>query len=202
VQSTLKRALDVTTAVSGIVVLSPLLAIIAAAVRIGSPGPVLHRSQRLGRYGTPFVLWKYRTMYLDSPERFNSDGSMLTEPADPRVTPVGRILRVGLDELPQLWNVVRGEMSLVGPRPDPLYAREVYRDGEERRLLVRPGITGWAQVNGRTDIPWRDRLALDLYYVDQYSLWLDLKIFALTFLELIPPLRRRRQNSLPEEVTS
>jgi len=138
---------------------------------------------------------KFRTMHLNSSPRYLPDGSMLVEPNDPRITRVGRVLRIGFDELPQLINVLKGDMSLVGPRPDLPYALDLYQGEENKRLLVRPGITGLAQVSGRTEIPWKERLAYDIEYVENWSLWLDLKTAVLTMVELIPPLRRRSQRA-------
>jgi undecaprenyl phosphate N,N'-diacetylbacillosamine 1-phosphate transferase len=190
-QATVKRGIDLLASAAGLVVLSPLLAVIAAAIRLDTPGSILYTSRRLGRGGREFALYKYRSMYQGSPSRYHEDGSMLVDKSDPRVTRVGRVLRVGFDELPQLWNVVRGEMSLIGPRPDLPYALDLYEGEESLRLRMRPGITGWAQVKGRTDIPWRDRLALDVEYVKTYSLRRDAWIAAATLVEFIPPLRKK-----------
>jgi lipopolysaccharide/colanic/teichoic acid biosynthesis glycosyltransferase len=159
------------------------------AIVLDSPGPVLYNSRRLGLNGKEFTLYKFRTMYCGSPPRYLPDGSMSVEKDDPRVTRVGRFLRLGFDELPQLWNVLRGEMSLVGPRPDLPHALGLYQSDEALRLTVRPGLTGLAQVSGRTDIPWRERLVYDVQYVRNYSLRLDLRIAFLTLAEFIVPLR-------------
>jgi lipopolysaccharide/colanic/teichoic acid biosynthesis glycosyltransferase len=137
-------------------------------------------------------MYKFRSMYMNSPVLRNLDGSMRVDKHDPRVTRVGRILRLGFDELPQLFNVLKGDMSLVGPRPDPLEALPYYQGEERRKFLIRPGITGLAQVTGRTDIPWRERLKYDLAYLDQQSVWLDFKIAFYTIFEFIPPLRNHR----------
>ena len=190
-QAALKRAVDVVGAASGLLALSPLLALIAVAIRLDSPGPALYFSTRLGLRGREFKLYKFRSMRQGSPSRYHADGSMLVEKQDARVTRVGRVLRIGLDELPQLWNVLRGEMSIVGPRPDPPYALDLYEGEESLRLQMRPGITGWAQVKGRTDIPWRDRLALDVEYVKDYSCRRDAWIALATLVEFAPPLRNR-----------
>jgi lipopolysaccharide/colanic/teichoic acid biosynthesis glycosyltransferase len=185
-QAAVKRIMDVGGAVTGLVVLAPLLLLIAIVVRLDSRGPALYVDERLGVGGRRFRLLKFRSMHVGSPARYNPDGSMLVAADDPRVTRVGRVLRLGFDELPQLWNVLVGDMSLVGPRPDPAWALGKYDPGEEIRMTVRPGITGLAQVVGRTEIPWRDRLALDVRYVREYSLGLDLKLLALTALEVLP----------------
>jgi lipopolysaccharide/colanic/teichoic acid biosynthesis glycosyltransferase len=165
--------------------------VIAVLVKLSSRGPVLYLGQRMGRNGKVFTMYKFRSMYVNSPAWRNADGSMRVEKRDPRVTPIGRILRLGFDELPQLLNVFKGDMSLIGPRPDPPDVLPFYRDQNYRRLLVRPGITGLAQVVGRTDIAWPDRLQYDLQYLEHQSLWLDFKIALATVFEFIPPLRKR-----------
>lgn len=175
----------------GLVILSPLLAAIGVAIRLDTPGPLLYLSRRLGLSGREFTLYKFRTMHEGAPPRYQADGSMLVEQRDPRVTRVGRVLRLGFDELPQLWNVLKGDMSIVGPRPDLPYALDLYTQEERVRLTMRPGITGYAQVKGRTDIPWRERLALDIEYIQRYSLWLDTWVAFATLVEFLPPLRRR-----------
>jgi lipopolysaccharide/colanic/teichoic acid biosynthesis glycosyltransferase len=176
-----KRALDYSLAAGGLVALSPLMLAIAAAIRLDSPGGALFVQERLGRGGRPFRLYKFRTMKA-APIAYNADGSTRVDPGDARVTRVGRHLRGALDELPQLINVLRGEMSLVGPRPDMTSQRALYAPGEERKLDALPGITGLAVVVGRTEIPWKGRIALDVAYVEQWRLGLDLKILAQTLL--------------------
>jgi len=174
---------------------APLMAAIALAIRVDSRGGVLFRQQRIGQNGRPFPLFKFRSMYhgagaqvgaLVASNEADPHGLMFKIRHDPRVTRIGRWLRrYSLDELPQLLNVVRGEMALVGPRP-PL-PEEVARYGEEarRRLLVKPGITGLWQVSGRSDLSWEDTLRLDLYYVENWSLALDLQILARTFMAIV-----------------
>lgn len=186
-----KRAVDVTVAFIGLILLSPLLVLTAILIKLDSPGPVLYPSVRMGRHGRPFLMRKFRTMAQGSPALHNPDGSMRVDRNDPRVTRVGRVLRLGFDELPQLLNVLKGDMSLIGPRPDPPEALQHYGEEDRRRLLVRPGMTGLAQVAGRTDIPWRERLAYDLQYVEHLSLGLDARIAFYTAFEFVPPLRRR-----------
>ena len=161
--------------------LSPVLLLCALAVRRSSPGPILYRQRRLGLHARPFTLLKFRTMIHGAPDIWNRDGSAYTGADDRRVTPVGRILRkASLDELPQLFNVLRGEMSLVGPRPDQADQIRFYTETEKRKLDVRPGITGLAQISGRNNISWERRKALDVEYVERQSFWLDLSIFART----------------------
>jgi lipopolysaccharide/colanic/teichoic acid biosynthesis glycosyltransferase len=174
----LNRAADVAVAGVALVVASPLLAAAAVAVRLTSRGPVLYRQTRVGLDGRDFELLKLRTMVVGA----ESQGAGLAvDRGDPRITPVGRILRrLSLDELPQLWNVVRGDMSVVGPRPTLRYQVERYTPRQELRLAVKPGITGWAQVHGRATLPWDERIELDVWYVEHHSPSLDLKILAKT----------------------
>ena len=181
--------LDPVLGLVGLLVASPALAAIAVAVVADSGRPVLFRSRRAGKGGQPFSMLKFRTMVPGAIELGRqlhlTDDPFGVIPDDPRVTRVGRWLRrTGLDELPQLWNVVVGEMSLVGPRADLVEQAENYQGEEARRLLVRPGITGWAQIHGRDSIPWQERFRYDLEYVDGWSLWLDLRILLLTAREL------------------
>ena len=176
-----KRALDYGLASAGLVVAGPAMLGIAAAIALDSPGGVLFAQERLGKDGRPFRLLKFRTM-RPAPLQYNADGSTRVDPSDDRVTRVGRYLRGALDELPQLINVLRGEMSLIGPRPDLVSQRALYAPGEERKLAALPGITGLAVVVGRTDLPWKERVRLDAWYADHWSLGLDLKILARTLL--------------------
>ena len=164
-----------------VLVLSPVLLLCALAVRWSSPGPVLFRQRRSKLHGHPFLLLKFRSMYDNPPDLRNADGSAYTGEDDPRVTRVGRFLRrYSLDELPQLFNVLRGDMSLVGPRPDQVDQLRFYTLTEKRKLLVKPGLTGLAQISGRNNISWERRKALDVEYVDRQSFWLDLSILART----------------------
>jgi lipopolysaccharide/colanic/teichoic acid biosynthesis glycosyltransferase len=172
------RALDIVLAGVALVVSSPLLAAAAIAIRLESRGPALYRQRRVGIGGEPFDLWKLRTMVPGAEEM--GAGIYVLE-GDPRITRVGRLLRrLSLDELPNLFNVVKGDMSIVGPRPTIQEQVDRYTDRQRRRLEVKPGITGWAQVNGRTSLPWPDRIELDVWYVEHRSLRLDLGILART----------------------
>jgi lipopolysaccharide/colanic/teichoic acid biosynthesis glycosyltransferase len=178
----LNRALDAATAALGLAVASPVLAGAALAIKLDDGGPVLYRQRRVGLNGEEFDLLKLRTMVEGAEHR--GAGYAVNE-GDPRITRVGRALRrLSLDELPQLWNVVRGDMSLVGPRPTLAYQVERYTPRQRRRLEVKPGITGWAQIHGRARLPWEDRIELDVWYVEHRSPWLDLKILARTPLAL------------------
>jgi lipopolysaccharide/colanic/teichoic acid biosynthesis glycosyltransferase len=170
-----KRALDVTAAAAGLLALSPVLGLTALAVRLAVGSPVLFRQVRPGLHGRPFTMVKFRTM------RDATDAAGNPLPDEERLTRVGRFLRsTSLDELPELWNVLRGEMSLVGPRPLLMEYLPLYTPEQARRHEVRPGLTGWAQVNGRNAIGWEEKFRLDVWYVDNRSTRLDLKILLLT----------------------
>jgi len=177
------RWADAGLAAAGLVLLSPVLALAAAAIKLDSRGPVLYRQRRAGLGGRPFDLLKLRTMHPGADPV--GVGTPVLE-GDPRVTRVGSFLRrFSLDELPNLWNVLRGELAIVGPRPTLEAQVELYTPRQHRRLEVRPGITGWAQVNGRAGIPWEDRIELDVWYVDNRSAGLDLRILARTVRLLV-----------------
>src|SRR5918999_4937287 len=170
--------MDAALAALLLMVTSPLLGLAALAIRLESRGPVFYRQRRVGRGGEPFELWKLRTMVPGAEAM--GDGIYVIE-GDARITRVGRLLRrFSLDELPNLVNVLRGEMAIVGPRPTVQEQVDRYTDRQRRRLEVKPGITGWAQVNGRTSLPWPERIELDVWYVEHRSLWLDIKILAKT----------------------
>ena len=172
------RALDVVLAAGLLAVASPLLAVAAIAIRLESRGPVFYRQLRVGRDGEPFELWKLRTMV---PGAESMGAGIYVIDGDPRITRVGRLLRrFSLDELPNLVNVLRGEMAIVGPRPTVQEQVDRYTERQRRRLEVKPGITGWAQINGRTSLPWPERIELDVWYVEHRSLRLDLRILART----------------------
>jgi lipopolysaccharide/colanic/teichoic acid biosynthesis glycosyltransferase len=177
------RAADVALAGMALAVASPLLALAALAVKLaGGGGPVLYRQTRVGKDGADFELLKLRTMVVGAETK--GAGFAVNE-GDPRITRAGRLLRrLSLDELPQLWNVVRGDMSMIGPRPTLRYQVERYTPRQRRRLEVKPGITGWAQVNGRASLPWDERIELDVWYVEHRSARLDLRILARTPLAL------------------
>jgi lipopolysaccharide/colanic/teichoic acid biosynthesis glycosyltransferase len=173
------RAADVTVAGAALLLASPVLGLAALAVKLaGGPGSVLYRQTRVGKDGADFELLKLRTMVAGAEAQ---GAGYAVDKGDPRITSVGRVLRrLSLDELPQLWNVVRGEMSVIGPRPTLRYQVERYTPRQRRRLDVKPGITGWAQVHGRAALPWAERIELDVWYTEHRSPWLDLKILAKT----------------------
>ena len=174
----MNRAADVAIAGSALVVASPVLALAALAAKLEDRGPVLYKQTRVGKDGADFELLKLRTMVVGAESM--GAGYAVNE-GDSRITRAGRTLRrLSLDELPQLWNVMRGEMSVIGPRPTLRYQVERYDARQARRLEVKPGITGWAQVHGRAALPWDERIALDVWYVEHRNAWLDLKILAKT----------------------
>ncbi|WP_424858130.1 sugar transferase [Streptomyces sp. SAI-170] len=188
VPALLKEAVDRVGALLLILLLSPLLLLLALAVRLGSPGPAFYRQTRVGQNNTPFPMWKFRTMVVDA-DRLKSeleaanenDGHMFKMRRDPRVTPLGRLLRrYSLDELPQLFNVLLGHMSLVGPRPPVPEEVVRYNAVEMRRLHVKPGLTGLWQVSGRSDLSWQETVSLDLRYVDNWSPSMDVNVMART----------------------
>ena len=174
----MKRAVDVVGAAVGLLLTSPLLLLAALAVKLEDRGPVLYKQLRVGKDGADFELLKLRTMIVGAERRGQG---FAVDVGDPRITPAGRVLRrLSLDELPQLWNVVRGEMSVVGPRPTLRYQVERYTARQRRRLEIKPGITGWAQVHGRAALPWEERIELDVWYVEHRTPRLDLEILART----------------------
>jgi lipopolysaccharide/colanic/teichoic acid biosynthesis glycosyltransferase len=176
------RAVDVALAGAGLVVASPFLAAAAVATKLGDGGPVLYRQVRVGRNGEDFEMLKLRTM-VEGAERMGAGPAV--NAGDSRITRVGSFLRrTSIDELPQLWNVLRGDMSIVGPRPTFRYQVEQYDEHQLRRLEVRPGLTGWAQVNGRAALSWPERIELDVWYVDNRSPRVDLSILLRTPLVL------------------
>ncbi len=176
----LKRLFDLGFSLFTVVLLLPLFALLAVLVYIDLGSPVLFRQQRPGLHGKPFTFYKFRTMNNSTDE----NGQLL--PGDVRLTRFGKLLRTtSLDELPQLFNVIRGDMSLIGPRPLLMEYLELYTDEQMRRHEVKPGITGWAQVNGRNAITWEEKFALDLWYVDNHSFFLDIKIFFLTMVKIV-----------------
>ncbi len=178
----MNRVADVALAGLGLVVTSPFLAVAALAVKLEDGGPILFRQTRVGKDGVDFELLKLRSMVVDAESK---GAGYAVDHGDSRITRVGRVLRrTSIDELPQLWNVVRGEMSVIGPRPTLRYQVERYTERQRKRLAVRPGLTGWAQIHGRAELPWEDRIELDVWYVENRSPSVDLKILLRTPLAL------------------
>jgi lipopolysaccharide/colanic/teichoic acid biosynthesis glycosyltransferase len=181
-----KRFFDLMVAIAALIVGAPILGLIAVAIKLSSRGPVFFMQERVGWQGRMFHIIKFRSMVNHALYIRNPDGSAYSSDTDLRVTRLGRILRrTSLDELPQLWNVVRGEMSLVGPRPELAEGIGSYRPADFRRLYVRPGMTGWAVVHGRNDVPISTRRELDTWYADHASFLLDLKILLKTIAMVV-----------------
>ncbi len=188
-----KRLLDIVASAILLVLLSPLFLAVAIAIRLEDPGPILFKQKRVGRWGTLFTMWKFRSMFTDAEERKRElmaqnemeGGVLFKMKDDPRITKVGRIIRkTSIDELPQLWNVFKGEMSLVGPRPPVTQEVDQYSLSDRRRLEVIPGITCIWQVSGRSDIPFDQQVELDVQYIESQSFWNDIKIL----LKTVPAL--------------
>jgi lipopolysaccharide/colanic/teichoic acid biosynthesis glycosyltransferase len=196
-----KRCFDLTVAIAALIVFAPLLGVIAVVLKLSSRGPVLFLQERIGWHGRIFRIVKFRSMVRNAPYIRNPDGSAYSSDTDLRVTRLGRILRqTSLDELPQLWNVVRGEMSLIGPRPELAEGVRSYRPADFRRLNVRPGLTGWAVVHGRNEVPLSMRRDLDTWYADHAGFVLDLKILCKTIamIMLREGINRGQSQALPE----
>jgi len=192
-----KRSVGIVCAITGLAVLSPLLLVVVTAVAIDSGRPVFFLQERIGLHGRTFRIIKFRTMTRDAEQR--TKGQWITA-GNPYVTPVGRFLRkTSLDELPELVNVLKGDMSLVGPRPTLPEQVAAYDIFQRRRLEVRPGITGWAQVKGRNSIPWTERIKLDVWYIDHWTPWLDVRILLMTIGQV---LRQRGVEDVPPSDTA
>lgn len=181
-----KRLFDIIFSLIILVILSPILLIIALLIKMDSKGPVIFKQQRIGLKGKVFEIYKFRTMCVNAE---HTGSGVYSGKSDPRVTKVGRVLRAtSADELVQALNILRGEMSFIGPRPPLTYhpwPYEEYTDEQKRMFEVRPGITGWAQVNGRKNVEWNRRIELNVWYIDHLSLWLDIKIFFLTIFKVL-----------------
>ena len=188
----MKRVLDILGSVVGLILLSPLLLILMILIRRRMGSPAIFAQRRAGRRGEPFVLYKFRSMN----DARDEQGELL--PDEERLTEVGRLLRrCSLDELPQLWNVLRGDMSLVGPRPLLTDYVPLYDETQKKRLDVNPGVTGWAQLNGRNAITWEEKFTLDVWYVEHHNLGIDMKILLRTFWKML----KREGISAPGEAT-
>jgi sugar transferase EpsL len=175
-----KRLFDLLLTIPGLILISPIMAVVSILVRIYHGSPILFKQVRPGYRGELFAVYKFRTMT----DQRDAQGDLL--PDEQRLTPLGRFLRgTSLDELPELWHVLRRQMSLVGPRPLLVQYLERYSPEQARRHDVLPGITGWAQINGRNALTWQDKFRLDVWYVDHWSLWLDIKILALTLWKVV-----------------
>lgn len=180
-----KRFLDILIAGIALIILSPFLLITALLIKLDSNGPIIFKQERLGLHGIPFKIYKFRSMCVGA-EKLGS--GVYSFKGDKRITRVGKIIRAtSIDELPQLVNILKGDMSLIGPRPALTYHPwpfDQYTEHQKRMFDVRPGVTGWAQVNGRKEVPWPERIELNIYYVDHISFLLDAKIFFLTIFKV------------------
>lgn len=192
IQEKIKRLVDFCGSLILIILLSPLLLVIGAMVKISSPGHALFTQERMGKDQRRFKIYKFRTMRNPPEGTYSVDGVLykangdILEPSSTRITPIGRILRkTSLDELPQLFNILNGTMSFVGPRPTLPYQVNNYSEKQKRRFAVRPGVTGLAQVNGRNDLTWSEKIEYDLRYIDKFSLWNDLMILLKTVLVVL-----------------
>jgi undecaprenyl phosphate N,N'-diacetylbacillosamine 1-phosphate transferase len=179
---TVKRIIDIIISIVGLIILFPIFFIIAILIKLDSKGPVFFIQNRVGENGKLFSAYKLRTMVQDAEKKGRG---FEIEQNDFRITRVGKYLRWGIDELPQLFNVFKGDMSLVGPRPTLKHQFDQYSEWEKRRLEIKPGITGWALVNGRNKLTWKEKIELDIWYIDHWSLWLDIKILLLTIWVVI-----------------
>ena len=181
-QHVFKRLLDIVIGVSALVPVCLVILIFGIAIKLEDRGPVFYNAPRVGKDGRDFIMYKLRSMRVNAPDLVMEDGSTYNGADDPRMTKVGALLRkTSLDELPQFLNVLKGDMSVIGPRPDLRRETELYTGEEGLKLTVKPGITGYAAVMGRNSLPWHDRLALDVYYVKHISFALDAKVFFRTF---------------------
>lgn len=176
----MKRVFDITMAISGLMLASPLMAVVAIIILTSMGRPILFKQQRPGLHGRPFELYKFRTMT----EEKGIDGQLLSDAE--RLTPIGvRLRELSLDELPQLFNVLKGDLSLVGPRPLLMGYLVLYNDNQKKRHSVKPGITGWAQVNGRNSISWEEKFGMDVWYAENRNFLLDLRIILMTAKKVI-----------------
>lgn len=181
-----KRAIGFIIALIAFIILLPILLLVAILIKFDSKGPVIFKQERLGFNGVPFKIYKFRSMCVGAEKQ---GSGVYSYKGDSRITKVGRIIRAtSIDELPQLWNIIKGDMALIGPRPALTYhpwPYEQYDEFQKHMFDVRPGITGWAQVNGRKEVPWPERIKLNVYYVEHVSLWFDIKILFMTVFKVV-----------------
>jgi undecaprenyl phosphate N,N'-diacetylbacillosamine 1-phosphate transferase len=163
-----------------------ILILVALIIYFQDKGPIFYNAPRLGKNGEIFKMYKFRSMKVNAPDIRNEDGSTFNSEDDPRLTKIGKFIRkTSLDETPQLLNIIKGDMSIIGPRPDLPEHRELYEENEERKLEVRPGVSGYNQAYFRNTVPWKERIQHDIYYIDHLSLWLDIKIFFKTAVSVL-----------------
>ena len=181
-----KRILDLILALIALPFWFIILILVALIIYFQDKGPVFYNASRLGKDGEIFKMYKFRSMKVNAPDIRNEDGSTFNSEDDPRLTKIGKFIRkTSLDETPQLLNIIKGDMSIIGPRPDLPEHRELYEENEERKLEVRPGVSGYNQAYYRNTVPWKERIQHDIYYIDHLSLWLDIKIFFKTAVSVL-----------------
>ncbi|MGX9133217.1 sugar transferase [Rummeliibacillus sp. JY-2-4R] len=181
-----KRAFDLILAIVALPIWIVVLAIIAPIIYIQDKGPIFYNASRLGKDGIVFKMYKFRSMKVNAPDLRNNDGSTFNAEDDPRLTKIGKFIRkTSLDETPQLLNIIKGDMSIIGPRPDLPEHQKLYRGNESRKLEIRPGVTGYNQAYFRNTVPWKERIQHDIYYIDHLSWWLDLKVLCKTVISVL-----------------
>lgn len=199
-KSVVKRCFDIMIAIVGLVIAMLGLVVLAPIIFLTDRGPIFYNSLRIGRNGKPFKMHKFRSMYVNAPDIRLADNSTYNAADDPRVTPIGRLIRkTSLDELPQFWNIFKGEMSLIGPRPDPLDWLDRYPEDIRIFLTVRPGITGYNQAYFRNDADGEEKMKNDVYYVSHCSLWMDIKIFFKTIAVVLLQQKTYKDTSLEDD---
>ena len=185
-KSLLKRVFDLILAIMALPFWIIILVIIDPIIYFQDKGTIFYNAPRLGKDGEIFKMYKFRSMKLNAPDLRNADGSTFNAEDDPRLTKIGKFIRkTSLDETPQLLNIIKGDMSIIGPRPDLPEHRDLYKNSEERKLEIRPGVTGYNQAYYRNTVPWKERIQNDIYYIDHLSLWLDIKIFFNTAISVL-----------------
>lgn len=181
-----KRLLDIILSIIALPLWLSILIIVGPIIYFQDKGSIFYNAPRLGRNGRVFKMYKFRSMKVNAPDIRNEDGSTFNSADDPRLTNIGRFIRkTSIDEIPQLLNVIKGDMSIIGPRPDLPEHRKLYEGNEERKLEVRPGVTGYNQAYFRNTVPWKERIQNDIYYIDNLSLWLDIKVFFKTIISVL-----------------
>ena len=182
----LKRVFDLLLALLALPFLLIILVIVGPIIYFQDKGPIFYNAPRLGKDGKVFKMYKFRSMKMNAPDIRNEDGSTFNAEDDPRLTKIGKFIRkTSLDEIPQLLNIIKGDMSIIGPRPDLPGHRELYEGNEERKLEIRPGVTGYNQAYFRNTVPWKERIQNDIYYIDNLSWWLDIKVFFKTAVSVL-----------------
>ena len=193
----LKRIIDIIISIILLIFLSPLLLIISILIKLDSKGPVIFKQKRIGKNGDPFIMYKFRSMVKNAAKK---GAKYRVTKNDKRITKVGKILRkTSLDELPQLFNVLLGDMSLVGPRPTLDFIVNEYNDYQKKRLKVKPGITGLAQINGRQSLSWEEKIEYDILYIKNYSIWLDIKILFKTIFVIFKVSKTHKNKDVDDK---